>query len=79
MIETTIEDKQTVFKRLHWPGAGILLLLSAGFLIIGFIPLYVVNAFQRAGREKVTLPYVVMLLVGIAPGEYVAIGYLMNH
>jgi len=45
MIETTIEDKQTVFKRLHWPGAGILLLLSAGFLIIGFIPLYVVNGY----------------------------------
>jgi len=55
-----------LFKMMHWPGAGSMILLSTGFLIIGFIPLYVVNAFQRAGREKVTLPYVVMLLVGIA-------------
>ena len=55
-----------LFKIQHWPGAGSILLLSSGFLIIGFLPLYVVNVFQRAGREKVTLPYVVMLLVGIA-------------
>jgi hypothetical protein len=55
-----------LFKIQHWPGAGSLILAGTGFLIIGFVPLYVVNAFQRAGKEKVALPYVVMLLVGVA-------------
>ncbi len=44
----------------------LILQLGMGFLIIGFIPLYVVNVFQRSGKEKITLPYIVMLLVGIA-------------
>jgi hypothetical protein len=39
---------------------------SIGFLLIGFVPLYVVNVFQRSGKEKANLPYVVMLFVGIA-------------
>ncbi len=54
------------FKIQHWPGAGYLLYSSIGFILIGFIPLYVVNVFQRSGKEKTNLPYVVMLLVGIA-------------
>ena len=54
------------FKIMHWPGAGWLIYSSIGFLLIGFVPLYVVNAFQRSGSEKVKLPYIVMLLVGIA-------------
>jgi len=55
-----------VFKIMHWPGAGKLIYASIGFLLIGFVPLYVVNAFQRSGKEKANLPYIVMLLVGIA-------------
>ncbi len=55
-----------VFKIMHWPGAGYLVYASIGFILIGFIPLYVVNAFQRSGKEKANLPYIVMLLVGIA-------------
>ncbi|MDF1575088.1 MAG: hypothetical protein P1P86_07855 [Bacteroidales bacterium] len=54
------------FKIMHWPGAGWLIYASIGFLLIGFVPLYVVNVFQRSGSEKVKLPYIVMLLVGIA-------------
>lgn len=54
------------FKIMHWPGAGMMLYVSVGFILIGFIPLYVVNVFQRSGKEKANLPYVVMLLVGIA-------------
>jgi len=54
------------FKIQHWPGAGWLIYSSIGFILIGFIPLYVVNVFQRSGKEKTNLPYVVMLLVGIA-------------
>lgn len=54
------------FKIMHWPGAGYLVYGSIGLILIGFIPLYVVNAFQRSGSEKVKLPYIVMLLVGIA-------------
>jgi hypothetical protein len=55
-----------LFKLSHWPGAGVILPVGAGFLIIGFIPLYVVNAFQRNGSKKITLPYITMLLVGIS-------------
>jgi len=54
------------FKIQHWPGAGWLIYSSIGFILIGFIPLYVVNVFQRSGKEKANLPYIVMLLVGIA-------------
>lgn len=54
------------FKIMHWPGAGYMIYISVGFLLVGFIPLYVVNVFQRSGKEKTNLPYVVMLLVGIA-------------
>ena len=54
------------FKIQHWPGAGMLIYASIGFLLVGFVPLYVVNAFQRSGSDKVKLPYIVMLLVGIA-------------
>jgi len=54
------------FKIQHWPGAGWLIYSSIGFLLIGFVPLYVVNVFQRSGKEKANLPYIVMLLVGIA-------------
>jgi len=55
-----------VFKIMHWPGAGKMIYASIGFMLIGFVPLYVVNAFQRSGKEKANLPYIVMLLVGIA-------------
>lgn len=55
-----------VFKIQHWPGAGYMIYAAIGFILIGFIPLYVVNAFQRSGKEKANLPYIVMLLVGIA-------------
>jgi hypothetical protein len=54
------------FKIMHWPGAGSMIYASIGFLLIGFVPLYVVNVFQRSGKEKANLPYIVMLLVGIA-------------
>jgi len=54
------------FKIMHWPGAGYMLYASVGFLLLGFVPLYVVNVFQRSGKEKVYLPYLAMLLVGIA-------------
>lgn len=55
-----------LFKVMHWPGAGRMLQVGTGFLVIGFIPLYVVNVFQRSGSKKPSLPYVVMLLVGIS-------------
>jgi len=54
------------FKIQHWPGAGYLVYTSIGFLLIAFVPLYVVNVFQKSGKEKTNLPYFVMLLVGIA-------------
>lgn len=55
-----------LFKLMHWPGSGLVLQLGTGFLVIGFIPLYVVNVFQRSGNEKITIPYITMLLVGVS-------------
>ena len=55
-----------LFKIMHWPGANIAIYTSTGFLLIGFVPLYVVNIFQKSGKEKIILPYIVMVLVGIS-------------
>lgn len=54
------------FKIMHWPGANYMIEIGLGVLIIGFIPLYVVNVFQRGISQKISLPYVAMLLVGIS-------------
>jgi hypothetical protein len=55
-----------IFKIQHWPGAAHIIEVSLAILIIGFIPLYVVNAFQKAGKHKISFPYIVMLVIGIA-------------
>lgn len=55
-----------LFKILHWPGAGIVVYVSIGFVFLGFTPLYLIGAFQRDGGDKVRLPYLLMLLVGIS-------------
>jgi len=55
-----------LFKIMHWPGAGRMLQVGTAFMIVGFIPLYVVNVFQKSGSKKITMPYVVMVLVGIS-------------
>ncbi len=55
-----------LFKIMHWPGAYVMLQVGTAFLIVGFIPLYVVNIFQRTESKRVILPYVTMVLVGIA-------------
>ena len=56
----------SLLKVMHWPGANMMIMTGAGFLVIGFVPLYVVNAFQRGGKGRVNLPYIIMLLVGVA-------------
>jgi len=55
-----------LFKIMHWPGAGWVIYTSIGFLVIGFVPLYVANLFQKGGKEKILLPYLVMVVVGIS-------------
>ena len=54
-----------VFKIQHWPGAGGVMTAGMAVLIVGFVPLYLVNAFQKEKKGKVGLPYIIMLLVGI--------------
>ena len=55
-----------IFKIQHWPGAGTLIEFSMVLILVGFVPLYLVNAFQRAGKKQIGLPYVVMLLIGVS-------------
>lgn len=54
-----------IFRIQHWPGANTVLIIAMAVLIIGFVPLYLVNAFQKAKGEKIGLPYIVMLLVAL--------------
>jgi hypothetical protein len=54
-----------IFRIQHWPGANFVFWAGLAVLIIGFVPLYLVNAFKKSEGEKVGLPYIVMLLVGI--------------
>jgi hypothetical protein len=68
-----------LFKILHWPGAGIILYTSVGFLVIGFIPLYVVNIFQRSGKDKILLPYLVAVLVAISLVMLIGDGRMSNE
>ncbi len=55
-----------LFKIQHWPGANMLIEVSLVLLVVGFMPLYIVNAFQKAGKQKIGMPYIVMVLVGAA-------------
>jgi hypothetical protein len=54
-----------IFKIQHWPGANSVVTASLVILFIGFLPLYLVHAFRKAEGEKIGLPYIVMLMVGI--------------
>ena len=55
-----------VFRIQHWPAARTVTNIGLAILIIGFVPLYVVNAFQKARKGKLNLAYIIMLLVGVA-------------
>ncbi|MBN1387624.1 MAG: hypothetical protein JW965_04210 [Bacteroidales bacterium] len=55
-----------VFRIQHWPAARIVTTIGLAILIIGFVPLYIVNAFQKARKGKVNPAYIILLLVGVA-------------
>ncbi len=55
-----------VFRIQHWPGADTVVKIALAVLIIGFLPLYIVNAFQKIKKGKENLPYIIMILVGVA-------------
>jgi hypothetical protein len=55
-----------LFKIMHWPGAGMMIEVGIGFVILGFTPLYLVGVFQRSGGGRLGLPFLVMFLVGIS-------------
>ena len=55
-----------IFKIMHWPGANILLKSSVAFILVGFLPLFIVKIFARTGGRKFNLSYILMVLVGIS-------------
>ncbi|MDF1572062.1 MAG: hypothetical protein P1P82_10635 [Bacteroidales bacterium] len=55
-----------VFKIMHWPGAEMLLRASVIFLLVGFLPLYIVQIFKRSVKTKINPAYIIMLLVGFS-------------
>lgn len=42
----------SLFKFQHWPGAGVLLLLSLGFFALVFIPLNIIMKFKDEKRKQ---------------------------
>ncbi len=42
-----------LFKFMHWPGAGLMLMLSMGFLSIGFIPVYAKSKINALNGWKI--------------------------
>lgn len=55
-----------IFKIMHWPGANWLSRISLVVLLVGFLPLYIVQIFKRTVKSKVNPAYIIMLLVGIS-------------
>ena len=55
-----------IFKIMHWPGASVMLSLSMAMILIGFVPLYIIQVFKKTSEKKGNIAYVVMLLIGIS-------------
>jgi len=55
-----------VFKVMHWPGANIALKVSLVFILVGFLPLYIVQIFKRSSQTKINPAYIIMVLVGLS-------------
>jgi GldL N-terminal domain len=55
-----------IFKIMHWPGANIIIVISLGIVIVGFVPLYTVQIFKKTSGRKTNIAYIVMLMIGIS-------------
>jgi len=42
----------TVFKLNHWPGAGYLLIIGIALLVLGFLPLALINHYKANGNRQ---------------------------
>jgi hypothetical protein len=56
----------TIFKIMHWPAANIIIVISLGIVLVGFVPLYTVQIFKKTSGKKTNLAYLIMLLIGIS-------------
>ena len=63
-----------IFKFNHWPGAGILILLSLGFFGLVFIPLNIILKFkdEKEGTNKFLITF------GLILGMLITIGFLFK-
>lgn len=64
----------TLFKFQHWPGAGVLLLLSLGFFGLVFIPLNIVMKF----RDETEPTNRFIITFGFILGSIITIGFLFK-
>jgi len=55
-----------VFKIMHWPGAWLMLRISTVFILVGFLPLYIVQVFRKSSGKQARAAYIIMLLVGFS-------------
>jgi len=44
-----------LFKIMHWPGAGVMLIAALGFLAFGYVPIYFYKKYQTSANKPVTL------------------------
>jgi hypothetical protein len=55
-----------LFKVMHWPGAGIALIIALPFPYLVFLPAYVVNAARNRDSNIHNTVYVLLLLAGFS-------------
>jgi membrane protein implicated in regulation of membrane protease activity len=52
----------TLFKLNHWPGAGYLLIIGIAALVLGFLPLALINHYKAQGNKQNLLLHIVTWL-----------------
>jgi len=65
IIITLIVLTGSLFKIQHWPGAGVLLTLGLGSLILFLIPAALINNYKAVGSRNKLLLYIVVFIVSL--------------
>jgi len=64
----------SLFKIQHWPGAGLLIVLSVSLLVVAFMPMYIVH---RIIKRTSTLGMIEGIMLGVT-GMFVLLGMLFK-
>lgn len=62
IVTTMVVIAGTIFKINHWPGAGILLILGLGTLVLLFLPMALINHYNAEKNRQTLLLHIVTWL-----------------